>query len=73
MLASKSQEKITYEFPDKPETGGVMQTAPGVLWLRMPLPFALTHINLWLLEDDNGWAIVDTGVFNNPQYVARSP
>ncbi len=40
-----------------------MQVTPGILWLRMPLPFALTHINLWLLEDDNGWAIIDTGVF----------
>ncbi len=63
MLASKPKEEITYEFPGRPETGGVMQVAPGVLWLRMPLPFALAHINLWLLEDDDGWAIVDTGVF----------
>ena len=34
----------------------------GITWLRMPLPFALNHINLWLLRDDNGWVIVDTGV-----------
>jgi glyoxylase-like metal-dependent hydrolase (beta-lactamase superfamily II) len=27
----------------------------------MPLPFALDHINLWLLEDGAGWTIVDTG------------
>ncbi len=27
----------------------------------MPLPFALDHINLWLLEDGEGWTIVDTG------------
>src|SRR2546430_7729213 len=30
-------------------------------WLRMGLPFALDHINLWLLEDGPGWTIVDTG------------
>ncbi|NJN40222.1 MAG: hypothetical protein HC807_04320 [Gammaproteobacteria bacterium] len=36
--------------------------APGVHWLRMPLPFVLNHINLWLLEDDAGWVIVDCGV-----------
>jgi glyoxylase-like metal-dependent hydrolase (beta-lactamase superfamily II) len=36
--------------------------APGVRWLRMPLPFALDHINLWLLEDEGGWTIVDTGL-----------
>ena len=34
--------------------------APGVLWIRMPLPFALDHINLWLLEND-GWTLVDCG------------
>ncbi len=34
----------------------------GITWLRMPLPFALNHINLWLLRDDAGWVIVDTGV-----------
>ena len=35
--------------------------APGVFWLRMPLPFVLNHINLWLLEDGAGWTIVDCG------------
>jgi glyoxylase-like metal-dependent hydrolase (beta-lactamase superfamily II) len=38
-----------------------MAIAPGIWWLRMPLPFALDHINLWLLEDGAGWTIVDTG------------
>jgi glyoxylase-like metal-dependent hydrolase (beta-lactamase superfamily II) len=40
----------------------VREVAPGVAWLRMPLPFQLDHINLWLLADGEGWAIVDTGV-----------
>ncbi len=39
-----------------------MQVAPGIYWLRMPLPFALGHINLWLLKSGDGWTIVDTGV-----------
>ena len=38
------------------------EVAPGVLWLRMPLPFALNHINLWALEDEDGWTLVDTGI-----------
>ena len=42
--------------------GTALTVAPGVKWLRMPLPFQLDHINLWLLEDGEGWAIVDTGV-----------
>jgi glyoxylase-like metal-dependent hydrolase (beta-lactamase superfamily II) len=44
-----------------PEPGKTIEVAPGVHWLRMPLPFALNHINLWLLEDGDGWVIVDTG------------
>jgi glyoxylase-like metal-dependent hydrolase (beta-lactamase superfamily II) len=44
-----------------PGAGETLRIAPGVEWVRMPLPFALDHINLWLLEDGAGWAIVDTG------------
>ncbi|MFQ6006062.1 MAG: MBL fold metallo-hydrolase, partial [Woeseia sp.] len=62
MLASKAKQEIAYEFTHRPDSGQVMQVAPGVSWLRMRLPFALGHINLWLLEDGDGWAIVDTGV-----------
>jgi len=39
-----------------------LEVAPGLRWLRMPLPFALDHINLWLLEDGDGWSIVDCGI-----------
>ena len=55
---------IQYEFSDKPETTGTMQVAPGVHWLRMPLPFMLNHINLWLFTDGDGWVLVDTGLGN---------
>jgi glyoxylase-like metal-dependent hydrolase (beta-lactamase superfamily II) len=44
-----------------PAPGETLAIAPGVQWLRMPLPFALDHINLWLLEEGAGWTIVDTG------------
>jgi glyoxylase-like metal-dependent hydrolase (beta-lactamase superfamily II) len=44
-----------------PGPGEAIEVAPGVWWIRMPLPFALDHINLWLLEDGDGWTIVDTG------------
>ena len=30
----------------------------------MPLPFQLDHINLWLVEDGEGWTVVDTGIGN---------
>jgi glyoxylase-like metal-dependent hydrolase (beta-lactamase superfamily II) len=42
--------------------------APGIFWLRMPLPFALDHINLWLLADEidgvKGWTAIDCGFGN---------
>jgi glyoxylase-like metal-dependent hydrolase (beta-lactamase superfamily II) len=53
---------VRYEFEQRPAAGDTMQVAPGVHWLRMPLPFVLGHINLWLLEDGDSWTIVDTGV-----------
>jgi glyoxylase-like metal-dependent hydrolase (beta-lactamase superfamily II) len=55
-------QSIRYEFDNKPAHGETMPVADGLLWLRMPLPMSLEHINLWLLEDDRGWVIVDTGL-----------
>jgi glyoxylase-like metal-dependent hydrolase (beta-lactamase superfamily II) len=56
-------EDLLFPFGEPPTPGKSVQVAPGVLWLRMPMPFALTHINLWALRDvDGGWAIVDSGL-----------
>lgn len=57
---------LTYPYPDVPAPGTTVEVAPGVRWLSMPLPFQLDHINLWLLEDDEGWTIVDCGIANDP-------
>jgi len=45
-----------------PAPGTALEVAPGVRWLRMPLPFALDHINLWLIADGAAWTAVDTGI-----------
>jgi len=45
-----------------PEPGELKEVAPGIHWLRMPLPFKLDHINLWILEDGDGITLVDTGI-----------
>jgi glyoxylase-like metal-dependent hydrolase (beta-lactamase superfamily II) len=46
-----------------PEPGRSLEVAAGVRWIRMSLPFALNHINLWLLRDvidgREGWSVVD--------------
>ena len=44
-----------------PQPGEAIEVAPGVWWIRMPLPFALDHINLWILDDGDGFTLVDTG------------
>ena len=59
---------LSYPFEQLPETGATIEVLPGLRWVRMPLPFALDHINLWLLRDGISvsgralWTAVDTGV-----------
>jgi glyoxylase-like metal-dependent hydrolase (beta-lactamase superfamily II) len=59
-------DTLTHPWTAPPEPGDAIVVAPGIKWLRMPLPFALNHINLWLLEDEGGWVIVDTGIGLRP-------
>jgi glyoxylase-like metal-dependent hydrolase (beta-lactamase superfamily II) len=54
--------KLEYPFDTLPEYGSTMEVAPGVHWLRMPLPMSLKYINLYMLEGNKGWTIIDTGL-----------
>lgn len=60
---------LTYPWV-APETGGTLEVAPGVLWLRLALPMALNHVNVWALADGDGWTVVDTGI-QTPATVAH--
>jgi glyoxylase-like metal-dependent hydrolase (beta-lactamase superfamily II) len=53
---------LSYPFSEKPVGIGLLEVAPGVRWLRLRLPWRLDHINLWLLDDAEGLAVVDTGL-----------
>ena len=55
---------LAYPFPEVPAPGATLQVAPGIHWLSMPLPFALDHINLWLVDEEDGWTVIDTGIGN---------
>jgi glyoxylase-like metal-dependent hydrolase (beta-lactamase superfamily II) len=62
-----NEHKLQYPWGDSlPDPGTAREVAPGVRWIRMPLPFALDHINLWLLRDEidgrQGWTVVDCGI-----------
>ncbi|WP_245673312.1 MBL fold metallo-hydrolase [Endozoicomonas ascidiicola] len=60
----KVREREALEYPHTaPEAdGSVVQLADGLLWARMPMSGSLSHINVYLLEDHDGWWIVDTGL-----------
>ncbi|MEL7179307.1 MAG: MBL fold metallo-hydrolase [Pseudomonadota bacterium] len=52
---------IRYPYPDAPTEGEAVTVAPGVLWMRLPLPMALDHVNVYALNDGESWTIIDTG------------
>ena len=44
----------------------MIEISSGLFGLRRPLPFALDHVNIWLLRDGGGWTLIDTGIANDP-------
>ena len=47
--------EIRYLHESYPKGVETFQIAPGILWARLPLPFRLNHVNVWLLRDADGW------------------
>jgi glyoxylase-like metal-dependent hydrolase (beta-lactamase superfamily II) len=83
MIMNALEAQLDYPFGDTlPDTGAVLELVPGISWVRMPLPFALNHINLWLIRDKYaggigpggpvtpGWSLVDCGVANESTQAA---
>ena len=65
------EQQLDYPLGDTlPAPGTAIEVAPGIRWLRMALPFALDHINLWMLRDRidgrDGWTLVDCGIDDAP-------
>lgn len=56
-----AEPRLHYLGDAPPPDGATLEVAPGIQWLRMPLPIDLNHINLWLIEDGDGYTLVDTG------------
>lgn len=53
---------LSFPIETPPETGEVIEIADGLLWFRIPLPFLLDHVNIYLVRDHDGWAVIDTGI-----------
>lgn len=62
---TRTERGLTYPQPALPEPGKAVQVADGVLWIRMPLPMALDHVNVYAIADGEGWVIVDCGLNTN--------
>jgi glyoxylase-like metal-dependent hydrolase (beta-lactamase superfamily II) len=61
-LTRHAADPVRFPFAEPPEHGAALEVAEGVLWLRLPLPFRLDHLNAYALDDGDGWTLVDTGL-----------
>lgn len=52
---------LRYPWASPPEHGAATEVADGVLWIRLPLPMRLDHVNVYALDDGDGWTVIDTG------------
>ncbi|WP_439372797.1 MBL fold metallo-hydrolase [Bradyrhizobium sp. DASA03120] len=59
-----SAEALRYPWDQHPGPEEVVEIRPGVLWARLKLPFRLNHVNIYLLADGDGYAMVDAGFGN---------
>lgn len=60
--AALADAAIRFPFVAPPPEGAATEVAEGILWLRLPLPMALDHVNVYALDDGDGWTLVDTGL-----------
>jgi glyoxylase-like metal-dependent hydrolase (beta-lactamase superfamily II) len=64
MLKRAMPETIEFPHPLPPKPGEAIEIRPGVFWARFPLPFRLDHVNIYLIEDGDGLAVIDAGIDN---------
>ena len=60
-MKDQPPEGLRYPWETPPPEGGATEVAPGVLWMRLPLPMKLDHVNVYALDEGDGWTIIDTG------------
>lgn len=55
-------QALNFPMQTPPPFGEVVEIADGVLWLQLPLPFALDHVNIYLIRDGQDWVVLDSGI-----------
>lgn len=61
-IPGNKAEALDYLFDAVPELAQSQSVCEGIQWIRLPLPFALDHVNCWLLGEPGDQVLVDTGV-----------
>ncbi|WP_246015951.1 MBL fold metallo-hydrolase [Azospirillum griseum] len=63
MMPAIPSPPLDHPFDAPPSFASAKTVVPGVLWIRLALPFQLDHINVWALDGGaNGWTLVDSGL-----------
>jgi glyoxylase-like metal-dependent hydrolase (beta-lactamase superfamily II) len=61
-MVNTSAIALDFPFAEAPVFGSVIKVAPGIFWTRIPLPYRLDHVNIYLVEDGDGWTVIDAGI-----------
>ncbi len=61
-MTRPQDDELSYPLDGQPDDGEFMAVEPGLLWIRLALPYRLNHVNVWAVEGSTGWTIVDTGL-----------
>ena len=61
-MMDQPAQGIRYPVEAPPDPGEAVEIADGILWLRVPLPMRLDHVNVFVLDDGDGWTVIDTGL-----------
>jgi glyoxylase-like metal-dependent hydrolase (beta-lactamase superfamily II) len=61
-----SDDPVRYPFAEPPAPGAAVEIAEGVLWMRVALPMRPDHVNLYALDEGDGWTLIDTGLDIEP-------
>src|SRR5271166_74112 len=62
MQQNSAAPTLAFPLAQPPDPGGLVEIAPGVRWFRLPLPYRLDHVNIYLIRDEGGWTVLDTGL-----------
>ena len=70
MLTHPMPKTLEFPYTEPPKTGEVIEVRPGIYWARLALPFRLNHVNIYLIEEAAGLALIDTGIDNHASRAA---